>query len=152
MPKTNNRSPLILIKVCLSSVLLAFSAHSQSKSVNSNFYNYGDIHFYMSPDQSKLHSVEFNKNITSSEWVMCTHAITNRLKVIDIKYAWRKEINEFTVHDPKWGNETYPIDLSEVPQAHKWILSTLIQRNQFIKITSRACGSGMVPYLIKIEK
>ena len=52
----------------------------------------------------------------------------------------------------KGGEESYSVNLNEIPQAHKWLLSTLVQKSRMIKITSRVCGSNLKPYLIRIEK
>lgn len=132
--------------------LASISTICFAKAYSGSFYDYGGIHLFTSKDQSELKTIEFYKNNSPDDWAMCTSTLTKRLKVTEVKYAWKKEISEFTVNDPKWGEESYQIDLTEIPEAHKWLLSTLVQKGRIIKIISRACGSNLTPYLIKIEK
>lgn len=132
--------------------LIFCSQFSIAKESDISFYDYGDVHLFTSKDQLKLRSIEFYKNNSATDWSMCTPTLTNKLKVTSVKYSWEKEISGFTVNDPKWGEESYSVDLSDIPQAHKWLLSTLVQKGRMVKIISRACGSSLTPYLIRIEK
>lgn len=132
--------------------LILCSQFSFAKATDISFYDYGDVHLFTSKDQLELRSIEFYKNNSATDWSMCTPTLTNKLKVTRVKYFWEKEISGFTVNNPKWGEESYSVDLNNIPQAHKWLLSTLVQKGRMVKITSRACGSSLTPYLIRIEK
>ncbi len=140
------------MKYYLIFALIFCSQSSFAKASDISFYDYGGVHLFTSKDQLKLRSIEFYKDNSVTDWSMCTPILTNKLKVTNVKYSLEKEISGFTVNDPKWGEEFYSVDLSEIPQAHKWLLSTLVQKGRIIKITSRACGSSLTPYLIRVEK
>lgn len=114
--------------------------------------DYGSVRMLMSNDQTQLSAAYFYESEAPSYWANCTAPVRQKVKIKSVKFRWRKEIESFRVHHPKWGDETYEIDLYPIPQAHKWLLSTLVRTGSTIEITLRGCGSGIIPYLTAIEK
>ena len=116
------------------------------------WYEYGEVKAHISRDQTQLYAVHFYQGVDASYWSVCTPQLEQQLMVVDVTFSWRKEIKSFTVRDRKWGDETFEVDLSSFPEAHKWLLSTLVKKGKAVTIYSRACGSGAVPYLVAIER
>lgn len=115
--------------------------------------NNGDVHLYISDDQSKLYSIHFYENVDANYWSSCTAPRAERLRVSDVNFYWRSEIDSFKVSFGKFGDETFYItDMVDLPESRKWILSTLIKKGKKPMITYRGCGSGSATYLISIER
>ena len=113
----------------------------------------GNVHLYVSDDQSQLYSVHFYENVDDFYWDVCTPPRTERLKISDVQFFWRSEIESFKVSFGKFGEETFHIaDMVDLPESRKWILSTLIKKGKKPKITYRGCGSGAITYLVSIER
>lgn len=114
------------------------------------WYDYGEVKAYISPNQSRMYQVEFYQGYGPDEWLACTAPVKSKVTVTDVDYEGRNEIKSFTVSHPRFGKETFEIDLSEFPMAHRWLLSTLVKKGKTISVTTRGCGSGGVSYLTAI--
>ena len=56
-------------------------------------------------------------------------------------------------HTPNIGEEIFRVDdMVDLPEARKWILSTLVKKGRKARITYRLCGSGAIPYLVSIQR
>ena len=138
--------------------LLAGAAVAGQPKGNLEQFSSGDssngvVHLYVSDDQSQLYSMHFYENVDGTYWNVCTPPRTERLKISDVKFFWRSEIESFTVSFGKFGEETFHIsDMVDLPESRKWILSTLIKKGKKPKITYRGCGSGAITYLVSIER
>lgn len=139
------RKTAILTLAILAKSSIAFSAQP------GNWYDYGQVKVLISKNQDKLYQVDFYQDYTESEWTVCTHPIRKKVKITDVQYEGRKEIKLFTFLDPRKGKETIEIDLAPFPQAHKWILSTIIKKGASPFVTVRGCGSGGFTYLTSID-
>jgi len=131
----------------LASLVVSVPAHATDV-----WQDYGSVRMLISSDQTRLSAAYFHEGEDPSYWESCSAPIRQKVKVKSVKFRWRKEIESFTVHDPKWGDATYEIDLAPIPEVHKWLFSTLVRTGNQIAITSRGCGSGAAPYLTAIER
>lgn len=131
-------------------MLAATSTPAFAAQPSGEWYNYGEVKAYVSSDQSRMYQVEFYQSYGPDEWLTCTVPVKSKVTVTDIDYEGRNEIKSFTVSQPKFGKETFEVDLSDFPMAHRWLLSTLVKKGKVISITSRGCGSGGISYLTAI--
>lgn len=131
-------------------MLAATSAAVFAAQPSGEWYDYGEVKAYVSPDQSKMYQVEFYQGYGADEWQACTAPVKSKVTVTGVDYEGRNEIKSFTVWHPKFGKETFEVNLSDFPMAHRWLLSTLVKKGKAISITSRGCGSGGVSYLTAI--
>lgn len=88
----------------------------------------------------------------SEDWEGCTKPITEKVKIVSVSKIGRYEVSEFKAKSKKWGIEEYKIDLSSLPNSDKWLPATLIKEGNFVKLTTRACGSGLHPGVQSIER
>lgn len=112
----------------------------------------GVVNLYVSNDQTRLYSIHFYKNVPESYWELCTPKKTEILKISDVKFSWRNEINQFRISFGKFGEEEFHVeDIVDLPESRKWILSTLIKKGRKLQVTHRRCGSSATMYIISIK-
>jgi hypothetical protein len=113
---------------------------------------YGDIAVLVSRSQQQAYAIKFYRGKPALYFSGCSVAVRRMNLIVGVKYEFRNEVRSFSVRDPKWGTETFDVDISILPEARKWIMSTIVSKGRRVWVTSRGCGSGVVPYLISVEK
>jgi hypothetical protein len=139
------QSQKVLLCLCLAAASLAASPKPKWET-------WGDTKILISPNQQQAYAIKFYQNRPTSYFNGCSAPIRQLSTVVGVEYQFRNEVKSFSIRDPKWGSETFEADNSTLPEARKWIMSTIIAEGRQIYVTSRGCGSGVIPYLISVER
>lgn len=112
---------------------------------------YYDTAVLVTKDQNAALAVKFYPGSMANQLKSCSPPIKQISLINHVTYEYRKEVSSFKAYNSKWGTEEYGLDVSDLPNSRRWILSTLIVKGRKVLITSRGCGSGVVPYVTAIE-
>lgn len=143
----------ILSLALISGLSIAKQPKGNIEEYSSKDPNNGEVNLYISNDQNRLYSIHFYKNVPEDYWNLCTPPRTEALKISDVKFSWRNEIDQFQISFGRFGDEVFHVaEIVDLPESRKWILSTLIKKGRKSQITHRGCGSSAITYLISIDQ
>lgn len=143
---------VILLLALSSGLSIAKQPKVNIEEYLSKDFSNGEVNLYVSNDQTRLYSIHFYKNVPEDYWNLCTPKKTETLKISDVKFSWRNEIDQFQISFGKFGKKVFHVkDIVDLPESRKWILSTLIKKGKKLQVTHRGCGSSATTYLISIE-
>lgn len=140
-------------QICLLVALIwSFPGVDRALAAEYHFEDFGDTILEVSQNQDDARSVRYYATWGSDEWTACSDEVAFAGVVTDVEFEFPKEVSEFTIAPTKGDPVIFKIDQDDLPESRKWIISTLIKKGIRLQTVSRACGSGVVPYLVSAKR